>query len=332
METKFDIPIVLFIFKRKDTVLQIIEQLRIIKPQKIYLIADAGRNNEENLLVSECRKAVEKAIDWDCMLIKNYAVKNRGVHAQIGKGALWIFEKEDKAIFLEDDNLPAISFFEYCKCCLEKYEQDEDIFWICGTNYLQKCNLANNVSVFKSKHLMPCGWASWGDKFKKYYDVDLCMTDCNDWEKQLSKKYLDHRLYVQQCRDIKAERRRRDSGERYRSWDYHMAFSIRMQNLWGIVPKYNQIKNIGVDEFSTHGGNSMNLEMTKRFCGINNYELDFPLKLPKAEDLVDIFDKEIGKIILYPFKARMISNLREIFKLPDDVRLRHTIKYWLTKN
>ena len=40
----FDIPIALILFKRKDTVLQIIEILRQIKSEKIYLISDQGRN------------------------------------------------------------------------------------------------------------------------------------------------------------------------------------------------------------------------------------------------------------------------------------------------
>ena len=109
---KFDIPVAMFIFKRKDTVLRIIDRIREVKPQTFYLIADEGRNEEEKALVKDCREAVEKAIDWDCNLIKNYAMENRGVHAQIGMGALWVFEREERAIFLEDDNLPEVSFFE----------------------------------------------------------------------------------------------------------------------------------------------------------------------------------------------------------------------------
>lgn len=98
----------MFIFKRKDTVLRIIDRIREVKPKTFYIIADAGRNDEEKALVRECREAVEKAIDWECNLIKNYAKENRGVHAQIGMGALWVFEREERAIFLEDDNLPEV--------------------------------------------------------------------------------------------------------------------------------------------------------------------------------------------------------------------------------
>lgn len=325
----FDIPVVLFMFKRTDTTLKIIKRIGEIKPQKIYLMADAGRNDIEKRLAEECRRAVENAIDWPCEVIKNYAKKNRGVHANIGMGALWVFEREEKAIFLEDDNYPEVTFFEYCKSCLEKYQDDDSIFWICGTNYLQKCEPTSNASVFKSKHLMPCGWASWRSKFVKYYDYNFSLTRSSEWDKIFRTKYKDKRLYTQQRRSIIAELRRKKENGRYCSWDFQTALSIRMNDLWGIVPKYNQIENIGVDEFSTHGGNSFNLEMTKRFCGIKTYKFEMPLVLPDAEKLDISFEKAIGEIILYPFKTRIIMYWREKFNLPEDVRLRNVFGYLL---
>lgn len=325
MEKSFDIPVVLIIFKRSDTVLRIIDRIREVKPKKIYIISDEGRNIEEKELVHKCRESVEKAIDWDCIVTKNYAKENRGVHAQIGMGAMWVFENEEMAIILEDDNLPEVSFFDYCRQCLIKYKDDEKVFWICGTNYLEKCIPNNNASVFASKHLMPCGWASWSHKFRKYYDYDLKLTDDKDWQDELKSKYFDKRLYKQQVRSIEAELNRKNNQQRYRSWDYHTVLSIRMNNLIGIVPKYNQIENIGVDEFSTHGGNSLDKEMTNRFCGIKSYALDQKLILPDINSLDYSFEKKIGKIILFPVKARVIMALRELFHVQEGVRLREVL-------
>lgn len=331
MDKSFSIPVVLFVFKRADTVIRIIDRLREVKPKKLYILADAGRNDEERRLVENCRNKIVAAIDWKCEVIKNFAEENRGVYGQIALGAKWVFEREDCAIFLEDDNLPEITFFDYCKECLEKYKDNEEIFWICGTNYLQKCNPINNASVFKSQHLMPCGWASWKHKFLKYYDFEFSNATTPGWEKVFKTKYTNHRLFNQQRRTIVAEIKRKQEGGRYASWDFQTAFSIRMSDLWGIVPKYNQIENIGVDEFSTHGGNSMELEMTKRFCGISTHKLDFPLALPEAEELSFEFEKNIEKIILFPIKASIILDLREKFDLPPEVRLRHALKYFLYK-
>ena len=63
---QFDIPVCLFIFQRKDTVLRIIDRISRVKPKKIYLMSDQGRNEEEKKRVQECREAVEAAINWNC--------------------------------------------------------------------------------------------------------------------------------------------------------------------------------------------------------------------------------------------------------------------------
>lgn len=319
---KFDIPIVLIVFKRTDTVLRIIDRIRKVNPKKIYIISDEGRNESEKYLVKKCRESIDSAINWDCEIIKDYAIENRGVHAQIGLGALRVFEHEKYAIFLEDDNLPEVSFFNYCRECLIKYENDENIFWICGTNYLQKCEPKNNASVFASKHLMPCGWASWSWKFKKYYDYDLELTENKNWKDSLKRKYKNKSLFEQQFRSISGEIERKRNNKRYLSWDFHTVLSIRMNELYGIVPKFNQIENIGVDEFSTHGGTSYNLTMTKRFCGISSYPLPEKLILPEVQNLDFSFEKKIEKIILYPIKDRIILKLRDHFKVPENKRLR----------
>ena len=42
-------PIALFLFKRKDTVLRIIDQIRKVQPDRIYLLSDQGRSLEESV-------------------------------------------------------------------------------------------------------------------------------------------------------------------------------------------------------------------------------------------------------------------------------------------
>ncbi len=109
----FDIPIALFLFKRVEKTCQIIKKIAEIQPAKLYLIGDGGRDEEEQALAEECRRAAEAAISWDCEVITNYAESNRGVYENIAGGAKWVFEREDKAVFLEDDNMPEISFFAF---------------------------------------------------------------------------------------------------------------------------------------------------------------------------------------------------------------------------
>lgn len=151
----FDIPVVLIIFRRCDTMPRIIQRLAEVKPRKVYILADEGRNEKEIEQAHECRKTVEALINWDCEVVKNYAEENRGVYRNIGEGAKWVFEREEKAIFLEDDNLPETSFFRYAGEMLEKYETAPEVLWICGTNYVTDMN--GKESYAFTQHLLPCG-------------------------------------------------------------------------------------------------------------------------------------------------------------------------------
>ena len=66
MNDRFDIPVALFMFKRSDTVLRIIEVVENIKPQKVYLLSDEGRDEEEKKIVADARTAIENSINLEC--------------------------------------------------------------------------------------------------------------------------------------------------------------------------------------------------------------------------------------------------------------------------
>lgn len=325
----FDIPVVLFIFKR-DKAVEIIKRISMVKPRKLYIMADNGRNEEEKMLAAQCRVAVEKSIDWECEIVKNYAETNRGVYENIGEGAKWVLRREKWAIFLEDDNLPEITFFEFCKEMLERYENDSRILWVCGTNYLGDYQPVSEDSYVFTRHMLPCGWASWGNKFEKFYDGRLELCDDATVMERIGDVYCNKKVFAQYKNSWLSEKKRMDKGERPSSWDYQMDFSIKANNLFGICPCRNQIKNIGVDSFSVHGGNTFDSIMTQRFCGMDSYPMEFPLKHPSSVLIDPVFEREIGKIILYPFKDRVKGKIsrviRKIFSVPETKSIKQFIK------
>ncbi len=310
----FNIPVVLFMFKRVEKTVQIINQIARVKPRKIYLIADGPRNEDEIETVNNCRQAVEKHVNWDCEVIKNYAEKNRGVYQNIAGGAKWVFEREGMAIFLEDDNFPELSFFRYCEELLYKYQFDTRILWICGTNYMQKFLPRDGSDYVFTKLMLPCGWASWADKFNQFYDGDMRLYSDNRLKHLIKESYYSNALYDQNIRNWNNEYVRISQGEQPISWDYQMAFSIRANSLFGIAPKYNLIRNIGVDTDSIHGGTSMQIEMVSRFCEVPTYELEFPLKHPSVVFVDSEFERKTEKIILAPLRNRLLAKIGKLIK------------------
>ena len=324
---QFDIPVVLFIFKR-DKAVQIMERIAQVRPKKLYIMADHGRNEQEKALAEECRRKVEAAITWDCEVVKDYAEENRGVYGNIGQGAIRVLRQEKWAIFLEDDNLPEVSFFPFCKEMLERYEHDTRVLWVCGTNYLGDYVPENGDSYVFTRHMLPCGWASWATKFEKFYDGELNMTQDPTVMSRIKDVYCNREVFEQYRASWMRERYLIQDGKRPISWDYQMDFSIKANNLFGVCPCKNQIRNIGVDQFTTHGNHQV---MTKRLCGMNSYPLTFPLQHPAALLIDPVFEKKIGQIILYPFKMRNILKLsrflRRVLHVPYDSNIKkHLLK------
>ncbi|BBV30245.1 hypothetical protein I6M86_08120 [Citrobacter cronae] len=324
----FDIPVALFIFKREETVIRILKILKTIKPKKIYLISDNGRDEIEKKLVSEVRNNIERAISWDCDVIKRYQAENVGVYENIAGGAKWVFEREEKAIFLEDDNLPEKTFFPFCEELLNKYNDDPRILWVCGSNYLEECSPENNADYIFSKNMLPCGWASWRDKFNSFYDGELSLYS-NEAKRMLKGRYINKKLYRQDMYNIEYELDFKKLHGRFYSWDYQMSFSLRVHDVYSIIPKYNQIKNIGVDNNSTHGGTSLSNVMVERFCERKTKELNFPLTHPKHVAIDENIESALTDIIIdptfYTFKSRLSRLIRNVFRLNKTISIKSAI-------
>ena len=233
----FEIPICLFLFKRTSTLDRIIQRINSVQPRKVYLIADGGRTPEEHLLCVECRAYAESLLDPTIEIVRHYSDSNVGVYQNIGLGAKWVFEREEKAIFVEDDNLPATTFFSFCEQMLDKYSNVEEVLWVCGTNYLGQFD--SDYSYLFTRHMLPCGWASWSKKFLSYYDGELLSLHNPSKRLNFKKSYLikgckSLKLYYSQLYSIKRTKYLVDNYPKQASWDYQMNYSVRSNMYYGI--------------------------------------------------------------------------------------------------
>ncbi len=130
-------PIALIFFKRPEETRIVFNQIKKVKPQKLFLISDGPRNNEDAEKCAETRKIMEN-IDWNCTVIKNYSETNLGCRNRVVSGLNWLFDQVDEAIILEDDCVPDETFFYYCEELLEKYRDNHRIMQISGVNFQQE--------------------------------------------------------------------------------------------------------------------------------------------------------------------------------------------------
>ena len=126
--------ILFIIFNRPNTTQQVFKRIREAQPKRLYVAADGPRNETEQLRCEETRAIVSK-IDWDCELHTRFLDENQGCDSHCLQAITWFFENEPEGIVLEDDCLPARSFFGFCSELLEKYRNDNRIGHITGGNY-----------------------------------------------------------------------------------------------------------------------------------------------------------------------------------------------------
>jgi hypothetical protein len=326
--SSFDVPIVLFLYKRSDTALRVLRRIADAAPRRLYLIADGPRSDEDSEQVAQCRAAVDEFVaGLECEVVRNYAASNRGVYANIGEGAKWVFEREETAIFLEDDTIPDPSFFGYCRELLERYRLDDRILWVCGTNYLREYEPADGADYVFTQHMLPCGWASWASKFPQYYDGRLELFT-PDNVRRIRRLYRSDRLYRYDVDRIGKEHSRGVAGERFLSWDYQMAFSLRVHDKYGTVPRYNLIENVGADADSTHGGDSAFHTMTRRFCNIPTRPVPSPLKHPAVGAIDQKFERRTDTIVTPPdsrLRRFAVNAFKAAFDVPEGMSTREAI-------
>lgn len=239
-------PVALFIFNRPDTTERVFEAIRQAQPQQLLVVADGPRpHRPADASGCEATRAIIARVDWDCEVKTNYSQTNLGCKRRIASGLEWVFQQAEEAIVLEDDCLPAHSFFSYCQVLLERYRDDERIFLISGDNLLGKQSRQTD-SYYFSKYPLIWGWASWRRAFA-HYDVDM-----KSWPafrrsgrlRALCDNRGEHRYWTSRFNQV-------HSGA-IDTWDYQMVYACWSRGLLAITPEKNLVSNIGFSGAATH--------------------------------------------------------------------------------
>lgn len=234
------------IFNRPDTTALVFDKIREAKPKKLYIAADAPRRgNAKDELNCKQVKDIVSHIDWDCELKTLYRTENGGCKDAVSAAITWFFENEEEGIILEDDCLPASSFFRFCDEMLERYRDDRRIRHITGCN-LQEGIQRGAASYYFSNRVHVWGWASWRRVWNEY-DIDLEKYSSEDAKKALLDIYNDPMIA-----NIWTEIFNKVKKDELNSWAYPLDFINFFNNGLVIIPNKNLISNIGFGTEGTH--------------------------------------------------------------------------------
>lgn len=281
-----DVPVRVNIWARPQCQRAQFEVLRKACPSIMILQSDGGRNEKEWEAIRQNRKIFDEEIDWECQIYKLYEESNQGLYAMGRKVIEFIWERFDRCIFLEDDYVPAVSFFQYCAELLERYKDDQRIGMITGNNVFTTYPAAEPYDYFFSEE----GWSIWGTA--TWRDRALL-------GRKYPLPYADN-VYIKKClksnlpafwfKKVKGY----CSGElvdgHYPGGEYYQATNSVLFHRVNIIPTKNLICNIGTD--GTHAHIKSKKDKDSAFFNLPTFELEFPLRHP--EYIID--DKDFGRM------------------------------------
>lgn len=271
-EELFQTPVLFLIFNRKDTAQQVFDQIKKVKPAKLYVSADGPRPNKpgEDLLCQETRDII-KQVDWDCELHTRFLDENLGCGQAISSAVSWIFETEKEAIILEDDCLPNTDFFPFCRKMLIQYRDTPEVMLISGES-LRSQKIATKESYHFSRGVWIWGWATWKRAWRSF---DLSISDWpTGYFQILNDKYFDEvpeyrefmmynldRVYLLKKPDV---------------WAIQWTYAVTKKNGLCVVPSTNLISNIGLVGVHSFGEKDLLFRDTK---SLNSEDIIHPQKV-----------------------------------------------------
>lgn len=293
---EIDVNVLIIFFVRDEVLKQTFEAVRKARPRRLFLWQDGPREGRPDDLggIARCRQVVEN-IDWDCEVYTMYNEKNIGCDPSIFYAYKWAFSHVDKCIFLEDDQVPCQSYFQFCKELLDKYENDTRISHICGYNYTEiapDCDADYLFSSFGSG-----AWATW----KRV--VDEWEGDYAFLQSTVEKNWVRKRYGQLAEISLKNAERHQKTGKEF--WESIVGCNCMFNNHLVIIPKKNMISNIGLTPNSTHSSTQKKYlpKVTANLFEMPTYEIEFPMKHPKHVLINQSYIKKVYRImgIGHPF-------------------------------
>jgi len=262
------IPVLLLAYNRPDLLRQQLDfLLTTILCQQIYISIDGPKKNPQDKaknstikkLISDYRSQYPKII------FSQFSGQNLGCQKGVEKGIDWFFSQVKAGIVLEDDCQPHPDFFPYCKNLLKKYQDDERVGMISGTNPLVDSHIPE--SYFFSRQSIVWGWASWSRAWQDYHQTKdhapQLLTQPNIEKVVLSSTSPAHLKIIKKVAEGKID-----------TWDYIWYLTNILQSRYCIIPTQNLVSNLGFSADATH------TKIRTTQAALPTHALAFPLRHP----------------------------------------------------
>ena len=240
-------PVLIIAFNRPDHLSVLLDRLREVGAENIYVSIDGPRGERDADAVARCQ-ALVREIDWTPNVTHVFREQNLGCGRGVTAAVTWFFDHVERGIILEDDVIPVPSFFPFCTELLDRYENDERVFAVSGCNPVPPEGLSNPDASHRFAQVTHVwGWATWRRAWSQF------SLSLDGWYRQLSiprwwnatGRTIPGMLYW--AANFEAVRRRDVD-----TWDWPMNFTSMKSGQLTATSNVNLVSNIGFGEGATH--------------------------------------------------------------------------------
>jgi len=293
-------PIILFTYKRLDTLKKTILSLKKNKEAKkseLIIFSDGYKNDQDKKETLKVRRYIKKIYGFK--KIKIYLrKKNLGLANNIVRGLEQVFKKNKLAIILEDDLVVSPSFLNYMNYYLRIYRNNKNVASVHGYCYPLKSQSEN---YFFLKGADCWGWATWKRAWAHYEnDASKLLNKLSKRKIQKEFNYNYSYPYFQMLEQTQKINN---------SWAIKWYASTFLKNMYTLYPTISFVRNIGHDGTGTNSSKTnkffiRKLNKTKKFKKIKIQE-DLKMRKKFEQFFKTIYKKK-------PLLNRIIEKLKKI--------------------
>lgn len=261
------VPVLFITFARPGYARVVFNKILQAKPRKLYFYSNkAVPDDVEQLAANDHVRSFVREINWECELHLFFRESHVDVYTSVLSALDWVFDNEEEAIILEEDCVPSLAFFDYCRQLLPIYKDDIRVWLISGDNFFPNYNPSGYDYIF-SRYAYQWGWATWRSRWCQVRKEDI-----------LFKEMKEYKLYNQLFPGREEAQKRLEIDERAFAWiqnkpcwDYLFGFTVKSHGGFGIVPVENLVSNIGTQ--GHHSSQENRLTNNKEILLHSNYEI-----------------------------------------------------------
>lgn len=230
-------PIVLFTYKRLDTLKLTIDALKknyLARDSDLIIFSDAAKGEKDRMAVEKVRSYLQTIEGFKSVQIHQANV-NKGLANSIIDGVTEILKMHESVIVLEDDLVSSPNFMNYMNEALTFYRDNSKVFSIAG--YSRPMVFEAESDIYFTQRSSSWGWATWRDRWEK---IDWTAKAYETFKGDQQKR----KQFNQMGSDMSSMLDKQMTGL-LDSWAIRWCFHQFINDLYSVHPLVSKIENVG---------------------------------------------------------------------------------------